>query len=53
MGGSTFWLATRRPLVLVWGVGYFVFHGRWRLIHLLLVFALMSFIFPRSIGKAE
>ena len=50
MGGSTSWLALAVLLFLAWGVSYFVFHVG-VLIHLLLVFALMSFMFSAFIGK--
>ena len=53
MRGSTFWVATGVLLVLVWGVSYFVFHVAGVLIHLLLVFALMSFMFSAFIGKGR
>jgi hypothetical protein len=51
MGGSTSWLALGVLLFLAWGLTYFVFHVRGVLIHLLLVFALMSFMFSGFIGK--
>ena len=51
MRGSTFWLATGVLLFLAWGVSYFVFHVAGVLIHLLLVLALMSFMFSVFIGK--
>jgi len=51
MRGSTFWLATGVLLFLAWGVSYFVFHVTGILIHLLLVLALMSFMFSVFIGK--
>jgi hypothetical protein len=51
MRGSTFWLATGVLLFLAWGVSYFAFHVAGVLIHLLLVFALMSFMFSVFIGK--
>ncbi len=51
MRGSAFWLATGVLLVLVWGVSYFLFHVTGILIHLLLVLALMSFMFSVFIGK--
>jgi hypothetical protein len=44
------WLALGVLLFLAWGVSYFVFHVG-VLIHLLLVFALMSFMFSAFIGK--
>ena len=50
MGGSISWLALGILLFLAWGVSYFVFHAG-VLIHLLLVFALMSFMFSAFIGK--
>ncbi len=51
MRGSTFWLAIGVLLFLAWGVSYFVFHVTGVLIHLLLVLALMSFMFSAFIGK--
>ncbi len=51
MRGSTFWLAIGALLFLAWGVSYFVFHVTGVLIHLLLVLALMSFMFSAFIGK--
>jgi hypothetical protein len=42
MRGSTFWLALGSVLFLAWGVSYIVFHVAGVLIHLLLVFALIS-----------
>ncbi len=51
MRGSAFWLATGVLLVLVWGVSYFLFHVTGILIRLLLVLALMSFMFSVFIGK--
>ena len=51
MGGSISWLALGVLLFLAWGVSYFVFHVAGVLIHLLLVFALMSFMFSVFIGK--
>jgi len=51
MRGSTFWLAIGVLLFLAWGVSYFVFHVAGVLIHLLLVLALMSFMFSAFIGK--
>jgi Family of unknown function (DUF5670) len=51
MGGSISWLALGVLLFLAWGVSYFVFHVAGVLIHLLLVFALMSFMFSAFIGK--
>jgi hypothetical protein len=51
MGGSISWLALGVLLFLAWGVSYFVFHVTGVLIHLLLVFALMSFMFAAFIGK--
>ncbi len=51
MGGSISWLALGVLLFLAWGVSYFVFHVPGVLIHLLLVFALMSFMFSVFIGK--
>ena len=51
MGGSTSLLALGVLLALAWGVSYFVFHVAGVLIHLLLVFALMSFMFSAFIGK--
>ena len=51
MRGSTFWLASGILLFLAWGVSYFMFHVTGVLIHLLLVFALMSFMFSAFIGK--
>jgi len=51
MRGSTFWLVLGIVLFLAWGVSYFVFHVAGVLIHLLLVFALMSFIVYAFIGN--
>ena len=51
MGGSISWLALGVLLFLAWGVSYFVFHVGGVLIHLLFVFALMSFMFSAFIGK--
>ena len=51
MGGSISWLALGVLLGLAWGVSYFMFHVTGVLIHLLLVFALMSFMFSAFIGK--
>ena len=51
MGGSISWLALGVLLFLAWGVSYFVFHVAGVLIHLLLVLALMSFMFSAFIGK--
>jgi hypothetical protein len=51
MGGSISWLALGVLLFLAWGLTYFVFHVTGVLIHLLLVFALMSFMFSVFIGK--
>ena len=51
MRGSTLWLASAVLLFLAWGVSYFVFHVTGVLIHLLLVFALMSVMFSAFIGK--
>ena len=51
MGGSISWLALGVLLFLAWGVSYFVFHVAGVLIHLLLVFALMSVMFSAFIGK--
>jgi len=51
MRGSTFWLAIGVLLFLAWGASYFVFHVDGVLIHLLLVLALMSFMFSAFIGK--
>ena len=51
MRGSTFWLAIGVLLFLAWGVSYFVFHVTGILIHLLLLFALISFMFCTFIGK--
>jgi hypothetical protein len=53
MRGSTFWLGSAVLLFLAWGVSYFVFHVAGVLIHLLLVFALMSVMFAAFIGKGE
>jgi hypothetical protein len=44
------WLALGVLLFLAWGVSYFVFHVTGVLIHLLLGFALMSFMFSAFIG---
>jgi len=38
-------------LFVAWGLTYFVFHVGGILIHLLSVFALMSFMFSAFIGK--
>ncbi len=51
MGGSISWLALGVLLFLAWGLTHFVFHVTGVLIHLLLVFALMSFMFSAFIGK--
>jgi Family of unknown function (DUF5670) len=51
MGGSISWLALGVLLFLAWGLTYFVFHVTGVLIHLLLVCALMSFMFSAFIGK--
>ena len=51
MGGSISWLALGVLLFLAWGLTYFVFHATGVLIHLLLIFALMSFMFSAFIGK--
>ena len=51
MRGSTFWLVIGVLLLLAWGVSYFMFHVAGVLIHLLLVLALMSFMFSAFIGK--
>jgi hypothetical protein len=51
MGGSISWLALGVLLFLAWGLTYFVFHVTGVLIHLLLVCALMSFMFSAVIGK--
>ena len=51
MGGSISWLALGVLLFLAWGLTYFVFHVTGVLIHLLLIFALMSFMFSAFIGK--
>ena len=51
MGGSISWLALGVLLFLAWGVSYLVFHVTGVLIHLLLVFALMSVMFSAFIGK--
>jgi hypothetical protein len=51
MRGSKFWLASAIILFLAWGVSYFVFHVFGVLIHLLLVFALMSVMFSVFVGK--
>jgi hypothetical protein len=51
MGGSISWLALGVLLCLAWGVSYFMFHVTGFLIHLLLVFALMSFMFSAFIGR--
>jgi hypothetical protein len=45
------WLALGVLLCLAWGVSYFMFHFTGVLIHLLLVFALMSFMFSAFIGR--
>ena len=51
MGGSISWLALGVLLFSAWGLTYFAFHVTGVLIHLLLVFALMSFMFSAFIGK--
>ena len=51
MGGSISWLALGVLLFLAWGLTYFVFRVTGLLIHLLLVCALMSFMFSVFIGK--
>lgn len=51
MRGSTFWLATGVLLFLAWAISYFVFHVNGVLIHLLLVFALISFTIYVFTGK--
>ena len=51
MRGSTFWLATGVLLFLAWAISYFVFHVAGVLIHLLLVFALISFMIYVFTGK--
>jgi hypothetical protein len=51
MGGSISWVALGVLLFLAWGLTYFVFHVTGVLIHLLLIFALMSFMFSAFIGK--
>ncbi len=51
MGGSISWLTLGVLLFLAWGVSYLVLHVAGVLIHLLLVFALMSFMFSVFIGK--
>jgi hypothetical protein len=53
MRGTTFWLASAIILFLAWGVSYFVFHVTGVLIHLLLVFALMSVLFSAFVGKGR
>jgi len=45
------WLGLGVLLLLAWGISYIVFHVAGVLIHLLLVFALMSFMFSAFIGK--
>ena len=51
MCGSTFWLATGVLLFLAWGISYIVFHVAGVLIHVLLVFALISFMIYVFGGK--
>jgi hypothetical protein len=53
MRGFTFWLATGVLLFVAWGMSYFVFRVAGVLIHLLLVFALMSFMFSAFVGKGR
>jgi uncharacterized protein DUF5670 len=45
------WFAFGVLLFLAWAVSYIVFHIAGLLIHLLLVFALMSVMFHASFGK--
>jgi hypothetical protein len=45
MRGFTFWLALGVLLFLAWAISYFVFRVAGVLIHLLLVLALVSFMF--------
>ena len=45
------WLAVGVLLFLAWGLSYVVFHVTGFLIHLLLVFALISVIADAFIGK--
>ena len=45
------WLALGVLLFLVWGLSYIVFHVAGFLIHLLLVFALISVIVDAFTGK--
>jgi hypothetical protein len=51
MPGSKLWLPLGVLLFLAWGMSYFVFHVTGVLIHLLLVFALISVMFHTFIGK--
>jgi hypothetical protein len=51
MRGSKFWLALGVLLFLAWGISYIVFHVAGVLIHLLLIFALISFMIYVFIGK--
>jgi hypothetical protein len=53
MDGSKFWLVLGVLLFLAWGISYLVFQVAGVLIHLLLVVALMSFMFSAFIGKRE
>ena len=51
MGGSISWLALGVLLFLAWAISYFVFHVPGVRIHLLLICALVSFMFYTFIGK--
>jgi hypothetical protein len=51
MGGSKFWLLLGILLFLAWAISYFMFHVAGVLIHLLLVFALVSVMVYTFIGK--
>jgi hypothetical protein len=48
---SFVWLGLGVLLFLAWAISYFVFHIAGVLIHVLLVFALMSFMIYVFIGK--
>jgi len=45
------WLGLGVLLLLAWGISYIVFHVAGVLIHLILVFALISFMIYVFIGK--
>ncbi len=48
---SFVWLGLGVLLFLAWAISYFVFHVAGVLIHLLLIFALISFMIYVFIGK--